>query len=194
MKTCWLLVVLVTLVASHAEAAQAVPGTIFYFDGHKEEIKVMVHELANGKPDFSRLEKCIRYKDINGEKKSLYPDDAQKVRIWFDGKTYWMKSILMSTRDHRGRKLFVCCLVEGRMSLFLYQTLRAPRRGSGDRTVYLLRHVDGRSPKPLFFDGFKKTMGGYFSDCPALMKLIENRTFKERDMEEIVTYYNSKCE
>ncbi len=45
----------------------------------------------------------------------------------------------------------------------------------------------------LFEKNFKKAAMNYFKDCPALVKLIENKTYQKRDLEEIVKYYNEKC-
>ena len=45
----------------------------------------------------------------------------------------------------------------------------------------------------LFSKNFKKAASAYFKDCPSLVKKIQSRTFKKRDLEKIVTYYNNKC-
>lgn len=45
----------------------------------------------------------------------------------------------------------------------------------------------------LFDKNFRKAAMQYFKDCPELVKLIENRTYRKADIEEIVKYYNEKC-
>ena len=45
----------------------------------------------------------------------------------------------------------------------------------------------------LFSKNFKKAASAYFKDCPSLVKKIQSRTFKKRDLEKIVNYYNNKC-
>lgn len=45
----------------------------------------------------------------------------------------------------------------------------------------------------LFEKNFRKAAMKYFEDCPKLVKLIEDRTYKKRDLEEIVKFYNEKC-
>ncbi|MDC1324787.1 hypothetical protein N8216_02040 [Flavobacteriaceae bacterium] len=45
----------------------------------------------------------------------------------------------------------------------------------------------------LFSKNFKKAAATYFKDCPSLVKKIQSRTFKKRDLEKIVNYYNNKC-
>jgi len=45
----------------------------------------------------------------------------------------------------------------------------------------------------LFTKNFKKAASEYFKDCPKLVKLIQNREFKKRDLIEIVEFYNQQC-
>jgi len=45
----------------------------------------------------------------------------------------------------------------------------------------------------LFSKNFKKAASEYFSDCTSLVSKIQNKEFKKRDIEEIVTYYNTSC-
>lgn len=40
---------------------------------------------------------------------------------------------------------------------------------------------------------FKKTASNYFKDCPSLVDKLKNKIFKKRDIEEVVTYYNTNC-
>ena len=46
----------------------------------------------------------------------------------------------------------------------------------------------------LFKKNFKKGASEYFKDCPELVKKIENKEFKRRDIEEVVNFYNRECE
>ena len=45
----------------------------------------------------------------------------------------------------------------------------------------------------LFTKNFKKAASTYFKDCPSLVQKIQSRTFKKRDLEKIVNYYNRNC-
>ena len=45
----------------------------------------------------------------------------------------------------------------------------------------------------LFTKNFKKAASTYFKDCPSLVKKIQSRILKKRDLEKIVKYYNNKC-
>lgn len=44
-----------------------------------------------------------------------------------------------------------------------------------------------------FSKNFKNTASNFFSDCPELVKKIQNREFKKRDINEIIEFYNTKC-
>ena len=45
----------------------------------------------------------------------------------------------------------------------------------------------------LFSKNFKKAASLYFKDCQALVNKIEQKEFKKRDIEKIVTFYNQEC-
>jgi len=44
-----------------------------------------------------------------------------------------------------------------------------------------------------FGKSFKKAASEYFSDCQDLVDRIQNKTYRKRDIEEIVRFYNTKC-
>ncbi|MFI1772535.1 hypothetical protein [Thalassobellus citreus] len=45
----------------------------------------------------------------------------------------------------------------------------------------------------LFTKNFKQAASDYFKDCPLLVKKIQNRTFKKKDLRAIVEFYNNEC-
>ncbi len=45
----------------------------------------------------------------------------------------------------------------------------------------------------LFTKNFKQAASNYFKDCPKLVKRIQNRALKKRDLKEIVQFYNNQC-
>ncbi len=47
----------------------------------------------------------------------------------------------------------------------------------------------------LFFDKkFKKAASNYFKDCPELVTKIQKKKYKKKHIEELVKYYNEKCD
>tara|TARA_R110000744_G_scaffold361377_3_gene469116 strand:+ start:93 stop:665 length:573 start_codon:yes stop_codon:yes gene_type:complete len=41
---------------------------------------------------------------------------------------------------------------------------------------------------------FKKGASDFFSDCPLLVKKIQNRDFRKKDLKEIILFYNTECD
>jgi len=46
----------------------------------------------------------------------------------------------------------------------------------------------------LFTKNFKKAASTYFKDCPELVKKIQNKKLKKRDIKDIVEFYNNQCQ
>lgn len=46
----------------------------------------------------------------------------------------------------------------------------------------------------LFTKNFKKAASDFFKDCPELVKKIQDRSLKKRDLIEIVEFYNNQCD
>ena len=55
----------------------------------------------------------------------------------------------------------------------------------------LVTHLGDRGN--LFSKNFIKAASEYFEDCPELVKKIEDKEYKKRDIEEVVNYYNKDC-
>lgn len=190
-----LLLIAFVLTSLPVSAAQKVPGTIFYPD-HKEEVQVFVRELTHGDPDFIKLQSRIRYLGADGVKKYVYPNEVNEVRIWFDGKTYRMKSI----PSGHGNKMFAYLVIDGRMSLYLYQYISdynsATHSGGHRHTVYFMRHQDGRNPSFNYWGLPKEDVEKWVADCPKVVEMIENkklRIWNQKLYEEVVNLYNANC-
>ncbi len=57
---------------------------------------------------------------------------------------------------------------------------------------YILQKGDGELKRTKGLN-FRKDMVEYFSDCPELSKRIDNKEFRNNDLESIVRFYNNKC-
>lgn len=66
--------------------------------------------------------------------------------------------------------------------------------GSHNQVMFLKK---GKKPVVFnnsnIFKSFKKRAMEYFKDCPALKSKIENKEYKQEDLQEIVKFYNSSC-
>lgn len=56
---------------------------------------------------------------------------------------------------------------------------------------YLVTHLGDRGN--LFSKNFKKAASEYFKDCPSLVKKIQDKVYGKKDIEAVVTYYNTEC-
>ncbi|RDY60775.1 hypothetical protein [Flagellimonas nanhaiensis] len=45
----------------------------------------------------------------------------------------------------------------------------------------------------LFEKSFKKAASEYFKNCPSLVEKLQKREYKKKHIEEVVAYYNNKC-
>ena len=71
--------------------------------------------------------------------------------------------------------------------------------GGGNVTSYYINH-EGESEvfKITSFGNisksFKNTASDFFKDCPILVEKIQNKTYTKNDIEEVVEFYNMKCD
>jgi len=55
-------------------------------------------------------------------------------------------------------------------------------------------HATHLGSNQLFTKNFKKAASDYFEDCPELVKKIQDRTLKKKDLRDIVLFYNNHCD
>lgn len=68
-----------------------------------------------------------------------------------------------------------------------------------DSKTYYVKKKDEKTAQ--FYTGFsyipkisfKKFIETYFNDCPQIQEKVENKEFKKKDLEEIVSFYNKNC-
>ena len=69
--------------------------------------------------------------------------------------------------------------------------------GSGsyiDKTEpeYYVKHKKDKTATDILF-GFKKRVARFFSDCPDIIEMVNDKTFTKDDVDLIVKYYNENC-
>lgn len=57
---------------------------------------------------------------------------------------------------------------------------------------YFVKHKKDTTAIDILF-GFKKRIVRFFSDCPDIIEMVEDKTFTRDDIELIVIYYNKNC-
>lgn len=59
-------------------------------------------------------------------------------------------------------------------------------------TGYFVKHKKDKTAIDILF-GFKKRIARFFSDCPDIIEMVNDKTFTKDDIELIVIYYNKNC-
>lgn len=94
-------------------------------------------------------------------------------------------------------------LVEGEVNLYTFEKniIIVPGFGSGNTigalyksklTEYFVKHKKDKTATNILF-GFKKKIPRFFSDCPDIIEMVEDKTFTKDDIDLIVKYYNDNC-
>ena len=151
----------------------------------------------------SKQDKAIKYHFRDLKKVTIYNDYAETIYVY---------------QKIKGKKMYEVMevVVVGEMSLYKKVTYGTHAGGMGAggfggsggvgfgmTTSYTIedyyvkrkdeQEVTHLGSTDLFSKNFKKAAGGYFADCPSLVKKIQTKEYKKRDIEEIVSYYNSEC-
>ena len=169
-------------------------------------------ELLSKEPDYERLQRKVKYYDENGEKQTLKPEEAKEIHF-----TYRKEAICMRTRYNTlafiggninlgaGDYIFLKLVEDGTVQLFLYYyTQNSPgvvNPSTGimtggmlyDTDRYILQKGDAGELKQLRALQFKKDMTAFFSDCPELVRKIEEKEYKREDLRAMVQFYNTQC-
>jgi hypothetical protein len=169
-------------------------------------------QLFTREPDYERLQRKVKYYDVNGKKQTLKPKDAKEIHFTYKNERIRMRarrntsSFLGGTFSlNAGDYIFLRLLEDGPVQLFLYYyTQNSP--GVVDPTTgimtgglmydtdrCLLQKGDAGELTPIRALFFKKDMSAFFSDCPELVKKIEEKEFKREHLREIVQFYNTQC-
>jgi len=182
--------------------AQKTKGTLFFKDGSVKEGLV---RLTNGEK--------VKFRPNKKAKATKYVfSELTEVRIMESSKPSIYVQIL--AKGHNGPRI-VKEIVKGRVSLYHLETIgsspmympNAGDPGGGSFTTFGTYNIKNLFVKregenvathlgsdQLFTKNFKKAASEFFKDCEVLVSRIQQREYKKRDVKEIVTFYNNKCD
>lgn len=203
------LVIIVTLLYVMPILSQNNKATLHFKDG--TEISGLAKITTYG-------DKIKFRKDKNSEKSTYTSEELKSIeihnkKIQFFGKRtkpgyvhYYYKKI-----KTQGSPLLLEILEEGKVKLFLdyKQSTSAPMMGAngtmtggGTYTINsyyvsknddeIVTHLGDRGN--LFSKNFKKAASEYFKDCSRLVKKIQDKEFRKRDIIKVVKFYNEDCQ
>jgi len=150
--------------------------------------------VFTGDIHYRKVQKKVKFIDSSGKKQVLRPSDAKEIIFDYKGAKIRMVSVFKPNTDiSQNVKIFLKIINDDYLKLYIYHYYQSgPGQYGGPSKAYLLQKGDSllKWPKNVFF---RKDMVEYFSDCKELAEKIENKEYKDDDIEEIVKFYNSKC-
>jgi hypothetical protein len=178
---------------------EEIPGEIHY-SYHIKQVTFLIPVYAlSGKPKYKKLHHQIKFLDETGKRQILYPSQAREVRLNFYGSDIRFLTVKNSdvfrgmafSQDYM--HIFLKLEVQGKVNLlsYYYDDYNAAT-GGGTIHNYIL-HIDDYHIEFVEPLRFKMQMNRFFSDCPKLLNMIVNRTYRYRDMKQVVIFYNQHC-
>lgn len=200
-----LLIIAILLIFFNQVEAKKIPG--YFISNSNDTVRVTFNiSVSSTRPYFDSMEWRIKYYDAKNKKHILLPNMAREISLNYKGKQFIMLSekntlgfVGSPTREHE--YIFLHLLKSGKVMLFKYYR-KAPGPGMnnefGGESAYFYGADDyilKKGQQALFKVRditFKKDMSEYFSDDPDIVQKIEDKTYKIRDIEEMVDEYNDR--
>jgi len=174
--------------------------TDYYITFENDTINFKPQIVGFGEPERPYLDNLvwqIKYRDKDNEKCYLSPKVAKEVNFCFNGEKYKLISVnntalLQSPANLSGKRYFAVLKIEGRMKLVKFHGLVRFAFYESNFKSYVLIKSENES---LVWDlsGTRKELMDFFSDCPILAGMIENKDKSVRSPEQITLFYNSFC-
>lgn len=173
-----------TLLITLSSFGQKQKATLFFKNG----------VILEGFAHFGSFNSKISYKKTKKSKK-----------LFFDAKTI-NKIIVHSKKEDseyhyrriKGRNsyAFIKPTLKGKVTLYIIKT-ESDQNHKSITYFYVSKGVN-EDLKELrsslrHWTNFKKIASNYFKDCPKLVKKIQSKEFRKRDIVEVVEYYNDNC-
>ncbi len=205
MRISFVIVVFVFL-SAHADARKVHGFIVAGAEKREVTFEVRVPLFAN-EPNFERTQYKIRYYDERGNLQTLKPTDADEISFDYEGMEVRMISVENTIGAGgfllRPKRIFLKLEIDGPLRLYRYyyktQTGGSynPATGYSGGATYTVEDLifqKGNGPlKQPRTMGWRNDMLEYFSDCPNVRSLIENKALRRSEMESITRMYNSSC-
>ncbi|AOW20229.1 hypothetical protein [Urechidicola croceus] len=199
------IVIILFLLISISSFAQKQKATLYFKDG----------TTKTGLAKFTTFEEKIKFRKNRNSKKVVYDSNKiDKIIIRENDKNIEYRYKFVEGRE---RAILLEPLVEGEITL--YRDLKegyspgvsvggyggggmgmGMTMGGGYYSISNYFVARGNEKKlqnmgstALFGKNFKKAAKEYFKDCPSLVKKINDKEFKKRDIVDVVEYYNNNC-
>lgn len=222
MKRIFILVGIIFLIATRLDSKE-IPGYWINRSGDTVKALFYVPvKIGTGHPNYEKLQKGIQCFDSTIHVRFISPAMAREISFSHKGKKIRMLSRennmgLFNSTFIENRSVFLLLVEDGKLKLFKHFTRNKEKRhystapGIGgvalsikgyDQTVkhqnYILQKDTGdffrtRDRSVLKKDPFGQDMAGYLYDCQEVVKKIENKILRRKDIKMIVKEYNKSC-
>lgn len=178
--------------------AQKDTGTVIFKDGTKLEGIVMVkgYDKVIYKTDKKASKKTFQFDTIDTLK--MNHRKGEKILVALKVKEHDKDQIVEVITTGENATLYK------KSTLFFNPGTPMPYGTGGSvpshstiESAYLKKKNESEATylgnNALFSKNFSKTSAEFFEDCPELVKKIENKEFKKKDLKEIIEFYNTNC-
>jgi hypothetical protein len=208
MKRLPFLIVIVLMIAIKTEAKK-IEGEILFKNDTLDVIFKIPINLFSKEINYEKLQYKIKYSDSTGNKFAIKPDQANEIRFIYKNEEVRILSRYNSLRlgniFSMNKKIFLKLEIDGKLKMFKYYfTESSPvmYNSSSEVTTGGYSHSEDKyilqkgEEELVRLKGltFRKDMMEYFIDCHELSKKIQSKEYRKKDIETIVSYYNSNCE
>ncbi len=203
MKIYFTLILL--LLGINAQASKRVAGNIIKGQDTLAVTFLLPVKFFSGELLEYRIQKEIRYITTGGERAKLRPGEADEFSFVYDELSHrWLSRSMMDKGVRRERDYFLKMEVDGRLRLFSHFPVNNEAgvfdvssgalilTGDQQKKVPVLQLRNGQLQVVKAIN-FKEDMIELLEDCPKLTQRIAKGTFTQKDIKEIVCYYNMAC-
>lgn len=199
------ILIIVGVLCFYSLEAKKIEGEILYTN---DTIKVTfdIPIYAFGKIMYEMVQYSIIYYDSLNNKMRIQADSAKEIRFTYGTENVRMLSKptpvkMLSLRPYNN--IFLKLEMDGYIKIFKYYHTKTMTNYSKDRIStgstsmygtesFYIQKGEGKLNLLNKFV-YRKELFKYFNDCPDLVKKIENKEFRKKDIKSIIIYYNTKC-
>lgn len=181
----------------------------YYITTNNEKVNTtfsVAVNLLSKEINFEAILFGIKFYDENEKKQKLDLKEVKEIGLDYSGEKIILKCFLNTGNlgtNYIGDKSYVLLkpIKEDIISVYFYpKTTYSPDfmtsggvSGFSSYDSSVLVRLDGKMVEPYGYGSFKNKMKDFFSDCPELVKKIDEKTYKRKHLVEIIEYYQDNC-
>ncbi len=183
----------------------------YYITTNNEKINTIFNipvNILSEEINFEAIVFGIKYYDEKGDKQKLNLENVKEIGIEYLGEKTILKCLLNTCElgaNYIGDTKYVLLkpIKEDIISVYYYPKstynpgfMNGSPSSTGSFSSFdstVLVKPDGKMVEPTSYGSFKNKMKNFFSDCPELVKKIEEKTYKRDQVKEMIEDYQKNC-